>query len=59
MNVITDELPEEAFRLIVEFRADSCIEVMSISRHFHGVSFHRSFVDQRVHCLTSGQHWHS
>jgi hypothetical protein len=49
MNVITDELPEEPFRLIVEFQADSRIAVMSISRHFHGVSFDCSFVDQRVH----------
>jgi hypothetical protein len=59
MNVITNELPEEAFCLLGELLTNACKAMMPISRHFHGVSFHRSFVDQRVHLVTSGQRWHS
>jgi hypothetical protein len=43
--MVTYKLPEEAFCFIGELLTNACKGMMPISCHFHGVSFHRSFID--------------
>jgi hypothetical protein len=54
MNVIPDELPQEALRFVVEVFSDACEAVMSFAGHLQGITTCRLPVDQALHFIASG-----
>jgi hypothetical protein len=55
MDVIPDELPQEALRFIVELISDTREPVMAIASHLQGIATRRLPIDQAFHCVASGR----
>lgn len=54
MNVIPDELPQEALRFVVEFLSNAREAVMSPASHLQGITACRLPIDQALHFIASG-----
>ena len=59
MDVLLDGLPHDPLDALEEVFRHPCEFVVASLTRIQGEAFDSSLVDERVHCFTSGQIWHS